>query len=305
MAPLRLLVGAVRISHLSQVAQDAAESGWVHAPGRRKRHRLGLGGDVVGQAVGEHRGVGGRDLPVAQGFGGSGKRAAEQGPGGPHAVAGRAGAQVKAVAQPAGGGGAWVPWSAPAAPQASTPASSPSQWPSRRSTSRRRISTRSTRTASGSWRGPGGQAIHGRREGRQVVRRPSRGIGRTPVRVHGGTLSAHTRTQAPTQMCWITPATDPTTETVRTGPGQVVPPPTTGAPGVCFPRPTEAAPPLRESSDSSGCPSAARPESRCRCRSSRRPRRGRYGGRSGPGPRSGRRRRCCAARRCRRGARPG
>ena len=41
-----------------------------------------------------------------------------------------------------------MPWSAPAAPRASTPASSSSHWPSRRSTSRRNTSTRSARTPS-------------------------------------------------------------------------------------------------------------------------------------------------------------
>ena len=41
-----------------------------------------------------------------------------------------------------------MPWSAPAAPRASTPASSSSHWPSRRSSSRRNTSTRSARTPS-------------------------------------------------------------------------------------------------------------------------------------------------------------
>ena len=49
----------------------------------------------------------------------------------------------------------WTPWSAPAAPRASRTASSPSQWPSRRSASCRNTRTRSARVASlsrsGSW----------------------------------------------------------------------------------------------------------------------------------------------------------
>jgi hypothetical protein len=49
--------------------------------------------------------VGWGELAGAQGLGGLGKRAAEQGPGGPHGAGGGAGAQVEPAPQPAGGGG--------------------------------------------------------------------------------------------------------------------------------------------------------------------------------------------------------
>ena len=76
MTPLVGLVGTVGVDHLLEMAQGASPPGWVQPSGRRQEHRVGLGGQVGGQvlgAVGDHRGVGGRDLPGGEGGRGAGK----------------------------------------------------------------------------------------------------------------------------------------------------------------------------------------------------------------------------------------
>ena len=61
MAPLSLGLGALGVDSRAQMGDDPAQPGRVQPPGRRHQHRLGLGGEVVGQvlgAVGQHLGVG-------------------------------------------------------------------------------------------------------------------------------------------------------------------------------------------------------------------------------------------------------
>jgi hypothetical protein len=108
MAPLGLGVGPVGVGRLLQVRDGLSQPGWVQPPGGRHQHRLRLGGGAGGEVVGagsQHRGVGGRQLPGAQGLGGPGEGAAEQGPGGPDGAVGGGGAQPQPTPQPAGGRG--------------------------------------------------------------------------------------------------------------------------------------------------------------------------------------------------------
>ena len=125
-----------------------------------------------------------------QGLGGGGEGAAVQGPGGADQLAAvpalmRSRCRSQPAVEPA-----WTPCSAPAAPRASTPASSASQWPSRRSTSPRSTMTRSARapsaSPSGSWAARLSELGHQRR---QPCWCPGRVAGRMGVRVHGGNLS--------------------------------------------------------------------------------------------------------------------
>jgi hypothetical protein len=191
MAPLTLPVGALGVGDLLEVAQDAAESGWVQASGRRRQHRRGLGrgvgGEVVG-AVGQHRGVGGRHLAGAQGLAGSGERAAEQGAGGADQAGGGAGAQVEAVAQPArsrseldalvgSGRPTGIDGGQFLEPLALQPVQQPPQ----------RQDPLGPDPDSQPGQVSGGQAIHRCRECRQVVQRAPRGAG---PRAHTNTCSS-------------------------------------------------------------------------------------------------------------------
>ena len=68
MAPLGLAGSAVWVGHQVPVADDPSQPGWVVPVGRGHQHRLGLGRGVVGEvvgAVGQHGGVGGRELAGA------------------------------------------------------------------------------------------------------------------------------------------------------------------------------------------------------------------------------------------------
>jgi hypothetical protein len=120
---------------------------------RLHQHRFGLDGDLLGEllgAGGEHPGMSRRELAAGEGGGGGG-----QGP--PNSAravrtelaAAPAPSRSRLRSQPAVEVPSW-PWSAPAAPRPSTPASSLSHWPSRRSTMRRSSSTRSAHTLSAS-----------------------------------------------------------------------------------------------------------------------------------------------------------
>ena len=126
MAPLGLVVGALGIGNQPQVAQGPPQPRRIQPPGGGlQQHRLGLRrsaiGEVVG-AMGQHRGVGDRELPGAQRLGGPG-----QGPrnseravrtalaAAPAPMRSRPRSQLAVE-------GAWTPWSAPAAPRASTAA---------------------------------------------------------------------------------------------------------------------------------------------------------------------------------------
>jgi hypothetical protein len=62
-----------------------------------------MGGQILG-AVGQHLGVGGRQLPGGQGLGGSGQGATKQGPGGAHEAGGGAGPHAQPAPEPGGGG---------------------------------------------------------------------------------------------------------------------------------------------------------------------------------------------------------
>jgi hypothetical protein len=98
--------------------------------------------------------------------------------------------------------GAGVPWSAPAAPQASTAASSLSQQPSRRSSSRRRTSTRWARTPSGRparfWAARSSTSA-------ASACSPSGSLSEHLFELMAATSQPHSPTQAPTQKLWTTP----------------------------------------------------------------------------------------------------
>ena len=214
------------------MAQDPPQPGRVQPPGRLHQHRLGLGGQVVGEllgAVGQHLGMGRRELPVGQGLGGRGQGATEQGPGGPHRAGwprphpSAAGSRSQLAVEPA-----WMPCSAPAAPRASTAASSPSHWPSRRSSQPAAgPCTRSARARVGQ---PvevlGGQLLELGHQRRQ----PRRLAGRMCVRVHGGNLSTpHQNTSTCTDL-WISDFPRVHQTKHRSGLGRRTCPPSRGQP---------------------------------------------------------------------------
>ena len=98
MAAFGPVVLTVGVGHRHQMANGPPQPGRVQPPGRLDQHRFGLGSGLGGQvvgALGQHAGVGGRELPSAQRLGGLGEGAAEQGPGGPHRTAGRPGTQAQ------------------------------------------------------------------------------------------------------------------------------------------------------------------------------------------------------------------
>jgi hypothetical protein len=107
MALFGLVVGALGISHKTQMGDGPAQAGWVQPPGRVQQHRFGLGGGVGGEVVGaggQHLGMGWGDGPGGQGLAGGDQGAAVQGPGGADQAGGGAGAHVEPVAEPGGGG---------------------------------------------------------------------------------------------------------------------------------------------------------------------------------------------------------
>jgi Transcriptional regulator PadR-like family len=108
----------------------------------------------------------------------------------------------RARSQPAVEAASW-PWSAPAAPPASTVASSWSQWPSRRSSSRRTPSTRSARMASGSpsrsWAANPSTAVL---SAASPSGRPVGFLLECVFESMGGTYQAPTRRQAPNPNLW-------------------------------------------------------------------------------------------------------
>ena len=62
----RPAVAAVGVGDQPQMPQDPPQPGWVQPTGGLHQHGFGLGGDVVGQvvgALGQHPGVGSRDVP--------------------------------------------------------------------------------------------------------------------------------------------------------------------------------------------------------------------------------------------------
>jgi len=142
---------AVGVGDQPEMPQNPSQPGWVQPTSRFDQDRFGLDGDPVGEvlsAVGHHRGVGDRQLPVRQRGRGPGQWAAEQGPGGPDRALGGAGAQAEPVPKPGGGRPGLLVLVGPGGAAASTAASSLSQWPSSRSTSRRRVRTRSANATS-------------------------------------------------------------------------------------------------------------------------------------------------------------
>jgi hypothetical protein len=105
-APLPLPLGTIRVGDQQQMAQDPPQPPWVQPSGRLDQDRFGLGGHMLGQvvgAVGHHPGMRDRDRPLAQGLGGGGQRATEQGPGAPDRAGRGARAQPQPVPEPAGG----------------------------------------------------------------------------------------------------------------------------------------------------------------------------------------------------------
>jgi hypothetical protein len=127
MTPLGLLPGPLGIGDQPQVAHDAPQPGRVQPPGRLQRDRFGLGGNMAGEvldSLGERAGMGHRQLPVGHAWAVAAK--------GPRTSARAVRTQLAAVPAPMCSRlrrqlaveGAGVPWSAPAAPRASTVASS-------------------------------------------------------------------------------------------------------------------------------------------------------------------------------------
>ena len=97
---------------------------------------------------------------------------------------------------------AWTPWSAPAAPRASTPASSASQWPSRRSMSPRNTMTRSAPAPSGSWSGSWSvSSWSSATSADNPVGVPVGWLVECVFESMAGTYQPSTRTQAPTRKC--------------------------------------------------------------------------------------------------------
>jgi hypothetical protein len=69
-------VGPVRVGDLAQMGDGLAQPRRIHPPGGLEQHGFGRQLDVVGElvgAVGNHLGVGGRDLAADQGRGGLGE----------------------------------------------------------------------------------------------------------------------------------------------------------------------------------------------------------------------------------------
>ena len=152
-------VGAVGVGHQPQMGDRPPQPGRVQTAGRFQQDWFGLGGEVVGEILG----AGGQHLGVRRGDGPRRPRPGRSAVRGPRYRARAVRTMLAAVPAPmrsrrrsqAAVEPAWTPCSAPAAPRASTPASSASHWPSRRSTSPRNTRTRSAQapsaSPSGSW----------------------------------------------------------------------------------------------------------------------------------------------------------
>jgi hypothetical protein len=203
-AAVRCGCGRCRVGDQPQMGDDPAQAGWVKAAGGLHQDRFGLGRKVGGQvlhAVGQHPGMGQRQLPVGQGPGGLRSGDPGRGPGDrTQLLAVVAPMRSRRCSQPAVEP-ARTPWSAPAAPRASRAASSRSHWPSRWSSSRR--SQGSVRPGGVGQPGPvlGGQPVDRGRQRGQLV-------GRLAEWVFGcmtATYQAAARRQAPTPI-WGQPA---------------------------------------------------------------------------------------------------
>jgi hypothetical protein len=136
-ASLGLAVSGLGVDGIAQMSDAPSPPGWVQAVGRLEQGWLGLGrgvGEQVGGAGGQHRGMGHRALPGGDRLGGGGAGAAEQGPGGADTAVGGVGAQVERLRSQLAVEAARC-WS---------------QWPSRRSTSRRNPRVWAARAASAS-----------------------------------------------------------------------------------------------------------------------------------------------------------
>ena len=151
MLAVGLGLGPLRVGDHLQMSDDPAQSGWVQPPGRLQQDGFGVGGRGGGQvlgAVSEHAGVGGGDRSVGEGLGGGGEGAGNRARAVRTQLLAALGPRWSRLRSQLAVEGAGTTWSAPAAPRASTPASSASQWPSRRSTNRLSWRTRSARTPS-------------------------------------------------------------------------------------------------------------------------------------------------------------
>ena len=96
-------VGPVRVGDLAQMGDGLAQPRRVHPPSGLEQHGFGVQLDMVGElvgAVGDHLGVGGRDLAADQSLSGPGEGTAEQGPGGLDAAASRLSAHPQPGPQP-------------------------------------------------------------------------------------------------------------------------------------------------------------------------------------------------------------
>jgi hypothetical protein len=158
--PLVVVVGvgvsALGVEGMAQVLDQPPQPGWVQPPRRRHQGRLSLGHDLGGQvsgAMSQGRWRGRPRAPPGQGLGGGGEGPRNNRSGGPRDRAGGGVAEAQPVAQPTRRRGPRAPRGRPRRRRRRRPRPAHlSQWPSRRSASRRRRWTRWARTGWGSRR---------------------------------------------------------------------------------------------------------------------------------------------------------
>ena len=106
MPPLQFTVGAVRVGHQLEMAQDPSQPRRIQPTGRLHQHRLGLHGHLVGQVLGamsQHPSMSDRDLPTRSTHRPSPPEDHGTGPGRSAKLAAAPGTQTQPGPQPGGG----------------------------------------------------------------------------------------------------------------------------------------------------------------------------------------------------------